>query len=117
MKLLLAIALVAAPAYADAPKYTRKPSLQIPVKLSDRAKPIASAIPPATPITANDVIRIQEVTQTYRVDQEKILEQLVAETPDDDADKPDLMFRLAEHYARQQRFWRLKAIEPTMPKP
>lgn len=118
--LLLAIASVtgSAPAHADA-KYSRKPDLRIDVTLSARTRPSA---PPQVPlgapaVTADDVMRVQDATQTVRVEQEAILAKLVAETPDDDPDKPELMFRLAEHFAQQQRFWRLKSIAPTMPAP
>jgi len=85
------------------------------VKLSPRVKPAAPATDPVKPLTATDVMHVQDVTQTYRIDQERLLEKLIAETPDDDLDKPEMMFRLAEHYAQQQRYWRFKAIEPTMP--
>jgi hypothetical protein len=114
-KLLLVLALLCGVAFADA-TYTRKPALNLVVKISDRTKPAVIAPKAATkPITADDAMHVQEVTQTYRKEQEAILEKLVAETPDDDPDKPDLMFRLAEQYAKQHRFWRLKSIEATMP--
>ena len=112
----LLLVLVAAPAYADA-RYTRARNLRIDVKLSDRTKPITPPTAPsaAKPITADDAMRVQEITQPFRKEQEAILEKLLADTPDDDPEKADLMFRLAEHYAKQQRFWRHKAIAPTMP--
>lgn len=118
-KLLLVLALaLPATAFADA-KYSRKPTLNINVTLSDRTKPTAPA--PATPskpvVTADDILLAQEVEQPFRKEQEEILEKLIRETPDDDPDKADLMFRLAEHYAKQQRFWRHKSIAPTMPAP
>lgn len=119
MSKLLATVLVllaCTPAFADA-RYTRTRNLRIDVNLSDRTKPIAPppAPPTAKPITANDAMRVQEATQPFRKEQEAILEKLLADTPDDDPEKADLMFRLAEHYANQHRFWRHKAIAPTMP--
>lgn len=117
-KLLLVLAFLPATAFADA-KYSRKPTLNINVQLSDRTKPAAPApLPAAKPaVTADDVLLAQEVAQPFRKEQEEILEKLIRETPDDDPDKADLMFRLAEHYAKQQRFWRHKSIAPTMPAP
>jgi len=64
------------------------------VKLSDRVKPIQ-------PTTG-----VQGRAATAN---------LVAETPDDDPDKADLLLRLAEHHAKQQRFWRLTSIKPAVP--
>jgi hypothetical protein len=113
MKLFVALALLALPSlgHADA-KYTRKHELHIDVHLSDRTKPIAPSLTPAKPrVTADDVLRAQTQTQPMRVEQEAILVKLIAETPDDDPDKPDLMFRLAEQYAQQLRYWNLKSID------
>ena len=91
----------------------------IDVKLSNRVKPVAppskSTPPPPRP-TADVLMSIQARQQPLRQGQEAILEKLVRDTPDADPDKPDYMFRLAEHYAQQLRFWRLKAIEPTIPR-
>ncbi|MFN0249624.1 MAG: hypothetical protein ACKV2T_22260 [Kofleriaceae bacterium] len=118
-KLLLVFALaLPTTVFADA-KYSRKQTLNINVTLSDRAKPATPApAAPAKPIvTADDVLLAHEVAQPFRKEQEEILEKLIRETRDDDPDKADLMFRLAEHYAKQQRFWRHKSIAPTMPAP
>jgi hypothetical protein len=108
--------LLAIPAYAEAPRYTRKQNVAIDVKLSDRVKPIqpTKAIR-GRAATADEVMVIEEQSEPLRREQEVILGQLVNETPDDDPDKADLLFRLAEHYARQQRFWRLKALQPAGP--
>lgn len=113
--LVLVSVLLATPAFADAPRYTRKQNVVVDVKLSGRVKPIQ----PTTGVqgraaTANEVMVIEEQTEPLRREQEVILGQLVAETPDDDPDKADLLFRLAEHYARQQRFWRLESMEPAV---
>ena len=51
-----------------------------------------------------------ERNEPLRREQESILVQLVHDTPQDDPDKPDYLFRLAEHYAMQQRFWRLQSF-------
>jgi hypothetical protein len=103
-------------AMADTPKYTRPQNVVIPVKLTDRTKPIQPvATPPARPITGDEAMQIEEDTQPIRLEQEAVLAKLVAQTPDSSEDKPDLLFRLAEHYAKQQRFWRLKSLAPAKP--
>lgn len=115
MRTLLVLAVLATGAHAELPRYTRTPNVAIDVKLSDRAKSIKPTIDKGRPATANEVMAIQEQNEPLRREQEVILGQLVNETPDDDPDKPDLLFRLAEHYAKQQRFWRLKSLEPAAP--
>ena len=107
--------LLATPAYADPPRYTRKPNLVIDATFSDRVKPIRPTTTKGRAATADEVMAIAEQNEPLRREQEVILRQLANETPDDDPDKPDLLFRLAEHYAKQQRFWRLKSLEPAVP--
>jgi hypothetical protein len=109
--------LAASSVHADPPKYTRKQHVEIDVKLSSRVRPIAPVAPaPAKPVvTADAIMRIKERQQPLRREQEDILTKLVIDTPDDDPEKPDYLFRLAEHYAEQLRFWRLKAIAPLIP--
>lgn len=114
--LVILAALCAAPAaFADPPKYTRKQPLAPTPHLSERVKPRAVATPKPTPtLTPDGIMAVIVQQQPLRREQEVILEKLVKATPDEDPEKPELMFRLAEHYAQQLRFWRLKAIEPTV---
>lgn len=113
-KLLALLAALSATAYADA-TYKRTQTLRIDVKQTDRTKPIAPTSTPAKPIiTANDVMKVELGAQRFRVEQEGILEKLIAETPDDDPDKPELLFRLAEQYAKQLRFWRLQSVDTAL---
>lgn len=107
--------LLATPASADPPRYTRKPNLAIDVTLSDRVKPIQPTPTKGRAATAEEVMAIESQNEPLRREQEVILRQLANETPDDDPDKPDLLFRLAEHYAKQQRFWRLQSLKPAVP--
>jgi hypothetical protein len=107
----LAALLVASTALADPPKYTRKPTLALEVKLSDRVKPKAPIAIVDHPITGAEAMDIEERNQPIRAEQEAVLAKLVKQTPDTDLDKADLLFRLAEHYAKQSRFWRLKSME------
>ncbi len=109
---MAAVVFAAASASADKPRYSRKQQIEIPVKLSNRVTPKPAATPkPAKPISADAVMVIKERQQPLRREQERVLEKLIEDTPDDDPEKPDYMFRLAEHYAQQLQFWRLKAVE------
>ena len=113
--LLLVVLVAAAPAYADPPKYVRKPDLKIEVKPSARVRPIQAKTAKRQPeVTPDDVLKREELAAPLRRDQEVMLLQLIADTPDTDPDKPDYVFRLAEHYATQLRFWRLKSVELTL---
>jgi hypothetical protein len=108
---IVAVVLATSIASADRPKYTRKQAV-VPVSQSTRVKPIQPAkAEPAKPISADAVLLIKERQQPLRREQEAILEKLIKDTPDDDADKPDFMFRLAEQYAQQVQFYRLKSVE------
>ena len=108
---VLAVLLIAAPVAAEPYRYTRKPGVVEPPKLSERVKPKPPKAIVDKPLTGDDVLLIEERNEPLRREQEALLVQLVKQTPDSDAEKPDLLFRLAEHYAKQQRFWRLKSNE------
>jgi hypothetical protein len=116
--LLALLSAVALPAYADKPKYTRHAATPS-VSFTPRTAPVQTAQPaPAKPeVNANDLMRIELELQPLRVEQGAVLSQLANDTPDDDPTKPEILFRLAEHYARQHRFWHMKAIEQTLTKP
>lgn len=113
MRKLMIIGVVAAASAASAqPRYTRKQPTVIAVTQSARVKPVKPIkAEPAKPITADTVLLIRDRQQPLRREQQAILEQLVKDTPDDDPDKADLLFRLAEQYAQQLQFWRLKSVE------
>jgi hypothetical protein len=61
-------------------------------------------------------MRIEEQLLPVRHEQEGILVGLARDTPDGDPDKPDYLFRLAEHYAAELRFWKIKAVEQSLVK-
>jgi hypothetical protein len=114
MRKLIVVVIVAAAstAHADRPRYTRKQPVEVVVKLSDRVKPVQPVKQDRPrPVSADAVLLIKERQQPLRREQEAILEKLIKDTPDDDTDKPDYMFRLAEQYAQQVQFWRLKSVE------
>ena len=115
MRTLIILALAASTAAADPPKYTRKPQLHIDVKASPRTRPIQPHTESQRPVEAGDALVVEEHQDPIRKEQEGLLLQLIRDSPDTDPDKPDYMFRLAEQYAMQQRMWRLKAVELTLP--
>ncbi len=104
--------LLSGTAVARVPRYTR-PDVSVPVKLSDRVTPYAATPVTARPqIDADMVISVAWVGGTVRVEQQAVLEQLIANTPDSEAEeKADYLFRLSEMMAAQHRFWRRKASE------
>ena len=104
MRIMLALVLMLGLAHADA-RYTRKqPEVAVP---KPRPKPAAKV---AKPLTADEAFALEAGKQSLVQKQEALLEKLVRDTPDDDAEKPDYLFRLAELYAHQQRYWRLEAM-------
>ncbi len=110
---LLALSLLlATSASAEPHRYRRAQNVVIDTKQSGRVQPrrLARSVP-APSVTASQAMAIELAKQPLRAEQERNLIELVAATPDDDPDKPELLFRLAEHYAQQRRFWLLKAIE------
>ncbi len=115
---LLMIAFATSSSVADPPRYTRKQTFDIDVKLSKRVKPVATATQPhARALTADEILAVASDNEPLRREQEALLIKLVRDTPDDDPDKPDHMFRLAEHYAKELLYWRLKANAPVGPAP
>lgn len=113
---ILGVLVLSTSAVAQKAKYTRQQDVKIDVKLSDRVKPIVQA--PTDPkttqptLSADDVLSIEGLVGNIRGEQEQILAQIIANTPDSDVDeKSDAYFRLGELYAKQQRYWRLKGVE------
>ena len=117
MKLaILALLLSSSSAWAQKAKYTRQQDVKIDVKLSDRTKPIQPKAEDKKDVqptlSADDVLSIEGLVGNIRGEQEQILAQIIANTPDSDVDeKSDAYFRLGELYAKQQRYWRLKGVE------
>jgi hypothetical protein len=110
--LVVGLVMIASVAAADPPRYSRKQPAVIPLtqsKLVKRAAPAKQTA--AKPISADAVLLIKARQQPVRREQEAILEKLIKDTPDDDPDKPDLLFRLAEQYAQQVQFYRLRSVE------
>jgi hypothetical protein len=110
---LALLALFATTSYAEPPRYSRKQTFAVEVTLSTRVKPTVPVAKPHAPaLTADEIVRVEDDNEPIRREQEALLQKLVRDTPDDDPEKPDHMFRLAEHYAKELRHWRIKANEP-----
>jgi hypothetical protein len=110
MRALVAVIALTSIASAN-PRYTRS-HVAVPA-----AGPLAVAKTPPPPsskpaITADQAMHVEELVDPIRRDQEVLLEGLVHDTPDDDPQKPDIIFRLAELYAMQARLWRLESFDP-----
>ena len=109
MRIVLAIVALTSIASAN-PRYTRN-HVGVPDAKPVAAKPAPAPSKPAA-ITADQAMRVEELADPIRRDQEALLEGLVHDTPDDDPEKPDIIFRLAELYAMQARLWRLESVDP-----
>ena len=102
-------------ASAQKPKYTRSQTVKVKVNLSERTRPLVAkdqkkqALPQ---LSADEILQVEGKVGEIREDQIQLLKVLIEETPDSDVDeKADLHFRVAEAYAQQQRYWRLKTTE------
>jgi tetratricopeptide (TPR) repeat protein len=104
--------------------YTRKQGAAPTAALSERARPgapkpaaaaAAAAASERRPINSDAALSLQGLLTTFRADQERILLDLIRQTPDRDwNDKANLYFILGELYAKQQRYYRLKSQEREM---
>lgn len=105
----------APPASAQKAKYTRSTQVKVNVKLSDRTRPLVAdkkEKQAAPELSADEILNVEGAVGEIREDQIMLLQALIEETPDSEVDeKADLYFRLAEAYAQQQRYWRLRAVE------
>ena len=74
------------------------------------AKP-QTRLPPTTSISSSTALGVIAAANAYRQDQILILIDLIAQTPIDSPDRPELMYRLAEMYAQAQRLHRLQRVQ------
>ena len=109
MRILFVTVLVSSAALADRRPYTRQAAVPPPRPSATTPKPPPRPARPA--VTATAILEQDLGNQAIYKEQEAILEKLVRDTPDSEAEKPDLMFRLAEHYAKQWRFWTIEENE------
>ena len=112
---LLALLASSGTAAAQHARYAREQPGPTENELSARVKPpppldSKSSGKPAVDMEA--VLSIESLRTPVRAEQEQILAQLIADTPDTEVEeKSDYYFRLGELYAKQQRFYRIRAAE------
>lgn len=114
--IVFATTVLGSSALAQKAKYTRTQDVKIDVKLSNRTKPIQpKAVDPKDQrpdISADQVLSIEGLVGNIRGEQEKILADLIEQTPDREVEeKSNYYFMLGELYAKQQRYWRLRSVE------
>jgi tetratricopeptide (TPR) repeat protein len=110
---ILISSLLVSPYVFGAAKYTKKESeinaTQTALTKPAQAKKDAKARPE---INADDVFGgVGEKVKSVTDAQIKVLKRLIDNTNDSDPDKPDLMFRMAELYNEQQRYYNFRARE------
>lgn len=112
VRLVFALLLLGPAVEAKVPRFSR-PDVAVDVRLGERTRPVLPSVKVAQPLVdLTTVISLHWTNAPVRVEQVPILEQLIATTPDSNAEeKADLLFRLAELHAAQHRYWRQKAIE------
>jgi tetratricopeptide (TPR) repeat protein len=107
---------IAAPAAAQDAKYKRStPKINVKVEQTERtrglkAKPKAKA-ETMPEITADAFMDIETAVKGIRQAEIEEYRLLIEDTPASSPELPDLLFRLAEKYAQQQRYWRFRAME------
>ena len=110
VRLVFALLLLGPAVEAKVPRFSR-PDVAVDVRLGERTRPVLPSVKVAQPLVdLTTVISLHWTNAPVRVEQVPILEQLIATTPDSNAEeKADLLFRLAELHAAQHRDWREKA--------
>jgi tetratricopeptide (TPR) repeat protein len=101
---------------AEGPRYRRDVKIKVQVKKTAATQPLSekpkAGRKEARPeITADEFINIQGKVQHIRGEQIAEFRRLIEDTDPGDPELPDLLFRLAELYAQQQRYWRFRAME------
>ena len=102
-------------AYAQAPKHTRDKKIKIKVKQSERTKKMKPRkrkkfeIKPE--LTSDDILKIQGKAAYFKKQQIQVLKDLILETDPDDPELPKIVFRVAEIYSQQNRYWNARAME------
>jgi tetratricopeptide (TPR) repeat protein len=103
--------LVAAAAHADKPKYTKQEA-SITATQTALTKPASKAKEEKKrpDLSAQDVFGgVGEQLKAVTDSQIKVLQKLIDNTSDDDPEKPDYLFRMAELYAEQEHYYNFKA--------
>ena len=115
----LALVLASGSALAQAqPKYKREggAKLNVKVKQTELTKGLkentaagkSNFVPE---VSADEFLNIQGQVKHIRAQQIAEYRRLIDDTEKDDPELPDLLFRLAEMYSQQQRYWRFRYME------
>ncbi len=106
------------PQAAEAQRYKRDSLIrEVNVKQTAKTKkiePKAKKDQGQPELSADDIIILQGKVLNIRAEQVQQFELLIEDTDPDDPELPDLMFRLAELHAQQERYWRFRAMEASM---
>lgn len=106
---------LAGSAVADEHRYRRTKPVNVRVELSERTrpkpKPAADPADDKPTLTPDELLALEAETRDLRLEQIRLLETLVGETPDDQPiEKADLTFRIADSYGQLSRFHRLESV-------
>ncbi len=100
-------------ATADEHRYRRNKPVKVEVSLSERTRPKPrpkAAADDKPRFTPEELLAMEAETRDLRIEQIRLLEALVKETPDDQPiEKADLIFRIADSYGQLSRFHRLES--------
>jgi TolA-binding protein len=111
---------LAVPALAqdEAPRYRRTtPKVKVDVKQTERTKKLSERAlktkkeDKKPTLTSEEFLNVQGKVGNIRKSQQSKLFRLAQVTPDDNAEKPEILFRLAESFAQEQRYYRFRAFE------
>lgn len=97
------------------PRYTRNVKVDVKVKRTERTQKLQekakekSELKPQ--LSADEFMLVLGKIQLIKQDQIMALEELIEETDNDDAELPDLYFRVGEAYAQMARYWDHRAME------
>lgn len=114
---VMATAFLGSTVASAAPKYTRdNKKINIKVKKTSRTDglkrdPKAAAEDVKPELTANDVVALEGKAKNVRNKQIQVLKLLVKGSDPKSKDMPVYLFRLADLYAKKQRYWRMRGMD------
>jgi tetratricopeptide (TPR) repeat protein len=105
---------LAGDAGAETPRYRRDPKLKVDVHLTERTRPKARPAPATADrprVSPEELLAHEGEVRDLRLEQIRLLDELVADTPDDaPIEKADLVFRAADSYGQLSRYHRLEGV-------
>lgn len=106
--------IVSGTAFAQQTRYKRNVDIKVDVKQTEKTKklePKKQSKKVVPELTADDFIELQGKVGHIQKQVIQNLKLLIADTPKDHAELPDLLFRLGELYGQQARYWRFRGME------